>query len=312
MARFNTPLPQQQGGLFLTDGGMETTLVFHQGIDLPCFAAFDLLKDEAGTTILKDYYDRYARLAKQYGVGLILESPTWRANPDWSRRIGYTDEELQDLNRKSIELMQQLAGEYAGEGTPVVVSACIGPRYDGYRPERIMSAEEAETYHLPQIRVYAEAGADLVSAFTMTNVEESAGITNAARACDIPVVISFTVETDGRIPTGQTLKEAIEAVDHETGNGPAYYMINCAHPSHFETVVESGEDWVRRILAIRANASRKSHAELDESEELDTGNPQELAGEYRRLLEKLRHVTVLGGCCGTDHRHVDEIFRLCA
>ena len=312
MARFNTPLPQQQGGLFLTDGGMETTLVFHQGIDLPCFAAFDLLKDEAGTTILKDYYDRYARLAKQYGVGLILESPTWRANPDWSRRIGYTDEELQDLNRKSIELMRQLAGEYAGEGTPVVVSACIGPRYDGYRPERIMSAEEAETYHLPQIRVYAEAGADLVSAFTMTNVEESAGITNAARACDIPVVISFTVETDGRIPTGQTLKEAIEAVDHETGNGPAYYMINCAHPSHFETVVESGEDWVRRILAIRANASRKSHAELDESEELDTGNPQELAGEYRRLLEKLRHVTVLGGCCGTDHRHVDEIFRLCA
>ena len=312
MARFNTPLPQQQGGLFLTDGGMETTLVFHQGIDLPCFAAFDLLKDEAGTTILKDYYDRYARLAKQYGVGLILESPTWRANPDWSRRIGYTDEELQDLNRKSIELMQQLAGEYAGEGTPVVVSACIGPRYDGYRPERIMSAEEAETYHLPQIRVYAEAGADLVSAFTMTNVEESAGITNAARACDIPVVISFTVETDGRIPTGQTLKEAIEAVDRETGNGPAYYMINCAHPSHFETVVESGEDWVRRILAIRANASRKSHAELDESEELDTGNPQELAGEYRRLLEKLRHVTVLGGCCGTDHRHVDEIFRLCA
>ena len=312
MARFNTPLPQQQGGLFLTDGGMETTLVFHQGIDLPCFAAFDLLKDEAGTTILKDYYDRYARLAKQYGVGLILESPTWRANPDWSRRIGYTDEELQDLNRKSIELMQQLAGEYAGEGTPVVVSACIGPRYDGYRPERIMSAEEAETYHLPQIRVYAEAGADLVSAFTMTNVEESAGITNAARACDIPVVISFTVETDGRIPTGQTLKEAIEAVDRETGNGPAYYMINCAHPSHFETVVESGEDWVRRILAIRANASRKSHAELDESEELDTGNPQELAGEYRRLLEKLEHVTVLGGCCGTDHRHVDEIFRLCA
>ena len=312
MARFNTPLPQQQGGLFLTDGGMETTLVFHQGIDLPCFAAFDLLKDEAGTTILKDYYDRYARLAKQYGVGLILESPTWRANPDWSRRIGYTDEELQDLNRKSIELMQQLAGEYAGEGTPVVVSACIGPRYDGYRPERIMSAEEAETYHLPQIRVYAEAGADLVSAFTMTNVEESAGITNAARACDIPVVISFTVETDGRIPTGQTLKEAIEAVDHETGNGPAYYMINCAHPSHFETVVESGEDWVRRILAIRANASRKSHAELDEAEELDTGNPRELAGEYRRLLEKLGHVTVLGGCCGTDHRHVDEIFRLCA
>jgi S-methylmethionine-dependent homocysteine/selenocysteine methylase len=312
MARFNTPLPQQQGGLFLTDGGLETTLVFHEGIDLPGFAAFDLLKDEAGVTILKNYFDRYARLAKQYGVGLILESPTWRANPDWSQYIGYSDEELQEFNRKSIELMQQLAGKYAGAGTPVVISACIGPRYDGYRPERIMSAEEAEAYHLPQIRVYAETGADLVSAFTMTNVEESVGITNAARTCDIPVVISFTVETDGRIPTGQTLKEAIEAVDRETDNGPAYYMINCAHPSHFEAVLNTDEDWVRRILAIRANASRRSHAELDEAEELDTGNPQELADDYRRLLEKLGHVTVLGGCCGTDHRHVDEIFRLCA
>lgn len=312
MTRFNTPLPQQQGGLFLTDGGMETTLVFHEGIDLPCFAAFDLLKDEAGVAILKDYYDRYAGLAKQHSVGLVLESPTWRANPDWSRRIGYSDEELQELNRKSIELMHQLAGEYTNAGTPVVISACIGPRYDGYNPERIMSAEEAEAYHLPQVRIYAEAGADLVTAITMTNVEESVGIVNAAKACDIPVVISFTVETDGRIPTGQTLKEAIEAVDRETDNGPAYYMINCAHPSHFETVLDTGEDWVRRIMAIRANASRRSHAELDESEELDTGNPQELADDYRRLLEKLGHVTVLGGCCGTDHRHVDEIFRLCA
>ncbi|MEJ2760739.1 MAG: homocysteine S-methyltransferase family protein, partial [Gammaproteobacteria bacterium] len=198
MTRFNTPLPQQQGSLFLTDGGMETTLVFQQGVDLPCFAAFDLLKDEAGEAILKDYYDRYARLAKQYGVGLLLESPTWRANPDWSRRIGYSDEELQALTRKSIVLLQKLAGEYTGAGTQVVISACVGPRYDGYQPERIMTTEEAEAYHLPQVRVYAETGADLVSAITMTNVEESVGIVRAARTCDVPVAISFTVETDGR------------------------------------------------------------------------------------------------------------------
>jgi len=312
MTRFKTPLPQQQGGLFLTDGGMETTLLFHQGVELPCFAAFDLVKNETGRQVLKKYYDRYARMARHYGVGLILESPTWRASPDWSRRIGYSDEQLRDLNGRSIELMRRLAEEYARAGTPVVTSACIGPRYDGYRPERIMSTAEAEAYHRPQIRTYAESGADLVSAFTMTNVEEAAGIVHAARTCDIPAVISFTVETDGRLPTGQTLKAAIEEVDRETDDGPAYYMINCAHPSHFEDTLCCDEAWVRRIQAIRANASRSSHAELDEAEELDTGNPRELAGEYQRLLERLGHITVLGGCCGTDHRHVDEIFRLCA
>jgi homocysteine S-methyltransferase len=304
-----TSLPQMSGTPFITDGGLETTLVFHDGIELPLFAAFPLLLTPDGRAALTRYYAPYLAEAARYGVGMVLDTPTWRANPDWSARLGYGAEDLMAINGQAVHFIRGLAREHP-KVREIVLNGVIGPRGDGYIVEAAMSADEAEAYHLAQAQAFRRAGAGMVSAITMTYVEEAIGIAHAARRCDVPVAISFTVETDGRLPSGQPLREAIEATDAATLAYPGYYMINCAHPDHFDGALEAGP-WLDRIRGIRANASRKSHAELDSSTEIDIGDPAELAADYRRLAGRLKHLCVFGGCCGTDHRHVGAICEAC-
>lgn len=311
MPQYRQNLPQLSSDVFLTDGGLETTLIFHQGIDLPDFAAFDLLKDNPGYEALYGYFQTYAQLAQTYEVGLILESATWRANPDWGTKLGYDAAELAAMNRNAIALLHTIRQQYETETSRMVISGCIGPRGDGYQVDTAMTPAEAQVYHLPQIEAFRDAEADMVSAVTMTYAEEAIGITRAAHLVGMPVVISFTVETDGKLPTGQVLKDAIAQVDAATGNGPIYYMINCAHPSHFDHIFATNEPWLTRIHGLRANASTKSHAELDEAVELDDGNPQELGQQYLNLSDALPNLNVLGGCCGTDHRHIEAICKAC-
>ena len=306
-----TLLPHQSSVPFLTDGGLETTLVFHEKLDLPCFAAFPLLKDAAGRQLLRQYYRTYAQLAVRFGVGFVLESTGWRGNPDWAGKLGYSSRELDEANRDGIRLMHEILAEFETPESPMVISGAVGPRGDGYKIGATMTPEQAARYHRQQIRVYQEAGADLVSAFTMTYVEEALGIVNAAANVDIPVVISFTLETDGRLPSGQTLREAIESVDTRATRAPAYYMINCAHPTHFMAELPADAPWLARIGGIRANASCRSHAELDDSPDLDAGDPAELGRQYHQLRKILPRLNVLGGCCGTDHRHLKAICESC-
>jgi S-methylmethionine-dependent homocysteine/selenocysteine methylase len=307
MSRYRNSLPQLNGKLFITDGGLETTLVFHDGLDLPNFAAFDLLKTPEGEQRLKDYYRQYADIALENGVGFVLESATWRASPDWGNRMGYSEIALDAINQQAVEMLISLRNELETEDTPMVVSGCVGPRGDGYSADKLMSVEQAKQYHFRQIQRFTEAGADMVTAMTINYVDEAVGIIRAAQDAGMPVVISFTVETDGRLPAGETLQQAIERVDKETGSAVAYFMINCAHPTHFEKQLEADAPWIQRIRGIRANASCKSHAELDESIELDDGDPEELGGQYRMIRQQMRHLSVLGGCCGTDHRHIEAI-----
>jgi S-methylmethionine-dependent homocysteine/selenocysteine methylase len=296
-------LPQLSGDrLFLTDGGLETTLIFHQGLDLPYFAAFPLLEHEAGAEAVRRYFEPYLAIARERGTGIVLDSPTWRANRDWAERLGYSPEELAEANRRAVALVEGLCEP----DVPAVLNGVVGPRGDGYVVGEAMSAAEAEAYHAEQIGTFAGTAADMVSAITMTYVDEAIGITRAAQAAGLPAVISFTVETDGRLPSGQPLREAVEQVDAETGSGPAYFMVNCAHPSHFADALEDGP-WLERIGGLRANASTMSHAELDEATELDEGDPAQLATDYRALRERLPKANVLGGCCGTDHRHIAAI-----
>jgi homocysteine S-methyltransferase len=310
-AKYRHHLPQLDGRLFLTDGGLETTLIFHEGWDLPTGEAFVLCETEPGRSALRDYFDRYLSLATEHGAGFILESPTWRANPDWGTKAGYHVDRLAELNRDAIALMRDIRGSYETDATPIVVSGCIGPRGDGYDPATLMSVEQAEFYHAWQVNIFGDSGADCVAAITMTNVNEAIGVARAAKAAGIPSVISFTVETDGRLPTGNTLAEAIEAVDRGTDESPAYYMINCAHPTHFSGALKEDASWVTRLRGLRANSSCLSHEELDNAPELDTGNPSELGDQYADLLRRLPHINVLGGCCGTDHRHVACIAKAC-
>jgi S-methylmethionine-dependent homocysteine/selenocysteine methylase len=312
MAYLRNALPQLTGKLFLTDGGLETTLIFLDGVELPDFAAFHLLKSREGEQLLRRYYLSYAELAKKFKTGLILESATWRANPDWAFKLGYTRQELAEVNRKAIHLLDEIRKKYESPDMPVVISGCIGPRGDGYIPSLVMSVEEAIQYHTAQITAFCETNADLVTAMTLNYAEEAIGIAMASKELKMPAVISFTVETDGHLPTGQTLKDAIEQTDRATGFYPAYYMLNCAHPSHFESTLKPGESWMRRIGGIRANSSKKSHEELNESTELDIGNPEELGQHYARLTKLLPQFNIMGGCCGTDCRHVEQIALACS
>ena len=303
-ARYREALPQLADVPFISDGGIETTLIFHDGLELPHFAAYDLLTREGGAEALRRYFEPYVEVARDGGVGIVLETATWRANADWAERLGHGPEELAELNRMAVELLEEVRADFETASTPIVISGCIGPRGDGYVVGESMTAEEAEEYHAQQIGTFAETAADLVTAITMTYADEAVGIVRAATAAGLPVVISFTVETDGRLPSGQTLREAIEEVDARTEGAAAYFMINCAHPTHFDHVLDGDAPWAARIRGLRANASTQSHAELDEAEELDEGNPDELASDYVALRDRLPELHVLGGCCGTDHRHV--------
>jgi S-methylmethionine-dependent homocysteine/selenocysteine methylase len=304
---YRKALPQLGDALFLTDGGIETALIFNEGLELPDFAAFDLLRRAGGEAALRRYYAAYVRIADQVRAGMVLESATWRASADWGARLGYSPAQLIEANRQAIRLLEEIRREH--RELAMVISGCVGPRGDGYSPARVMPAAEAQAYHREQIAVFADSAADMVSAITMNYVEEAIGIAQAAQEAGMPVAISFTVETDGRLPTGQPLKEAMAQVDAETGSYPSYYMLNCAHPDHLALE----KQWSHRIRGLRANASRKSHAELNDSVELDIGNPAELGAQYAALKRgALPMLNVVGGCCGTDHRHVQRIAAACA
>jgi S-methylmethionine-dependent homocysteine/selenocysteine methylase len=311
MRLYRDALPQLSGRPFLTDGGLETTLVFLNKIELPCFAAFPLLGTEEGRGELQRFFEPYIALAQRHRVGMILDAPTWRANPDWGAQLGFDADALAAINRTAIRFIAALRRHHSESGLPLVLNGVIGPRGDGYKPESAMSADQAADYHRPQIEVFADSEADMVSAVTLTTVAEAVGIARAARAERLPVVISFTLETDGRLPSGQTLSSAIRETDAETDAAPAYYMINCAHPVHFEPALTEGGPWLERLRGVRANASTKSHAELDAATALDIGDPQDLGRRYAGLRERLPNLTVLGGCCGTDHRHIAAICEAC-
>jgi len=294
----------------LTDSGLETWLVFHRDIDLAHFAAFPLLNDPLGRQLLRDYFREHIRIAADVRADVVLETPTWRANSDWGALLGYDMEALDLINRDAVQLLRDVGSEF--ETVNVIVSGNIGPRGDGYKPAEQLIPDAAEAYHRAQIETFAAAGVDRVTMLTATHPGEPIGIVRAAVAVGVPVVIAFTVETDGRLPNGQALHEAIEEVDVATDRGAMHFGINCAHPDHFRRALEVASPAIGRLALLRANASRASHAELDEAEELDDGDPVELGALYAELVRSHPHLRVLGGCCGTDARHIEAIARACA
>ncbi len=298
-------IPALRDAVFVTDGGLETTLVFHEGIDLPDFAAFPLLETADGRAALRRYYEPYFDIAARAGTGIVLDTPTWRANPDWAARQGLDDERLHDVNVRAVDFIRELAAE---RDVTSILNGVIGPRGDGYVVGETMSPAEARNYHAVQARAFAEAGVDVVTAVTMTYVDEAVGVADAVAAVGLPSVVSFTVETDGVLPSGETLGDAVHRTDAASTTPPAHFMVNCAHPSHFVDELRSKAGWTARIGGIRANASRMSHEELDAAEELDRGDVGELAADYRALAELLPGLRVVGGCCGTDHEHIGAIF----
>lgn len=289
---------------YVTDGGLETDLIFNHRVDLPHFAAYPLLRSEQGRALLATYFAAYAALASRFGAGLLLETATWRANPDWGARLGDSRRDLYDANVQAVRHLQQLRDTYAVDD--VLISGAIGPRDDAYGPVRVMDPGASQVYHEQQVDAFAEAGADLVTAFTLSDPGEAIGIARAAYYHGLPVVIGFTVEVDGRMRDGSTLREAIAAVDREAH--VLHYMVNCAHPEHVHGALTAEGPWHDRIASVRYNASTLSHAELDEAEHLDAGDIERLRAGHEVLRPLLPRLSVVGGCCGTDARHVAALW----
>src|SRR5690606_12664598 len=289
------------GSLFLTDAGLETDLIFNHGVEIREFAAHTLLPDPQGRAAVARYFEGYLALARANDAGFVLDTVTWKAHRHWAADLGETPDRLRLANEDAVALAAELR-EQAGNAQPIVLNAVIGPRGDAYRPEHRIEAADAERYYAEQLGWLVPTVVDMVTGLTFNQVGEAVGLVRAARTAGLPVVISFTVETDGRLPGGQPLREAIEQVDAETEAGAAYFMVNCAHPDHFSEALEG--EWARRIRGVRANASRRSHAELDEAPDLDAGDPHELGRLYADLRRRLPWLNVFGACCGGDLRHV--------
>lgn len=293
--------------LHLTDGGLETAMIFHEGLDLPQFAAFTLLNTAEGVAAMRRYFTGFLDQAALLHMGFVLDTATWRASEGWGEVMGLSPGDIDRINREAVIFAQTLRDAH-GEGT-ALLNGVIGPHGDAYRPDSVLSPDEAFDYHHRQVGVLADAGVDMVTAVTISSTGEAIGIAEAAQDVGVPVALSFTVETDGRLIGGQTLAEAIAVTDAATEGYPAWFGVNCAHPDHFGPALRG--DWTGRLGMIRANASRLSHAELDEATELDDGNPEELAMAYADLCRRLPGLRVLGGCCGTDLRHVAAIGHKC-
>lgn len=300
------PIPDGER-LFIGDGGIETAMIFREGFELPEFAAFVLLGEPAGREALHRYYASFLEIAHRHDLGFTLDVPTWRASRTWGEKLGLSPTQIADVNREAVEFGAGVRAEQEEPETPIALCGVLGPEGDAYHPATFLGAEEAEVYHADQVAVFAAAGADMVTAYTLSYAAEATGMVRAASVAGIPISISFTVETDGRLPDEEPLGEAIERVDAETAGATAYFMVNCAHPTHYGPVIEHGGPWLDRLGGMRANASRMSHADLDEADGLDDGDPQELAQEYRALGPELPGLRVLGGCCGTDSRHLGAI-----
>ncbi len=311
MSQYRNELPQLSGDLFLTDAGLETDLIFNHGIEIREFAAHTLLPSEQGREAVARYFREFLTLARDYDTGFIFDSQTWKAHMHWAESLGASEQDLREANRESIAFIAEIRDEFAGNNKPVVLNAVIGPRGDAYAPEARLAIKEAENYHARQLEWLAATEVDMVTALTFTQSDEAIGVVHAAQKAGLPIAISFTVETNGCLPTGQPLGEAITAVDDATDGAAAYFMVNCAHPDHFFDKL-GNVDWARRIRGLRCNASRLSHAELDACEVLDDGNPEELADQHKNIFATMPWLNIFGGCCGSDLRHVAQIVKAVA
>ncbi len=290
-----------------TDGGLETVMIFLEGIDLPHFASFALLNTEEGRAALTRYFDHFLGLARSGGTGFVLDTPTWRANMGWAAAMGMDGAAMRRANVQAAEFAKSYRAMRETEALPILVNGVVGPAGDGYSAEQALTAAAAEDVHELQIKALKDGGVDMISAITMTYPAQAIGIARAASRHGLPHVLSFTLETDGRLPNGQALHDALAETEAQTGGSAAFYMINCAHPSHF--AADLAGPMRARIGGIRANASRLSHAELDESATLDDGDPVEFGYFYAAFARYLPNLKVVGGCCGSDHRHVGEVCR---
>lgn len=301
--------PRLDGSFYLTEGGTETELLYKHGLKLPEFAMFPLLDDAEGLAVSRAMYRRYMEAAAAHGAGILLIGHDYRASPDWGAKLGYSPEGLAEMQRRSIGFLAEIRDEFRDRVEHAYIAGCLGPRGDAYGTGGSMTAEEAEEYHLTQLTTLKGTEADMAVALTFNNVPEAVGAVRAAGRVGLPIGVSLTLSSEGRLRSGPTLREAVEAIDAETGGAAAWMGTNCSHPMEFFPALDDAGPWLDRLRYFRPNAAMMDKLALCKLGHLEDGDPVELGGQMADLALRLPRADILGGCCGTDERHLGEIAR---
>ena len=287
---------QRDGVLYLTEGGQETEILYRHGHELPEFAMYPLLDNAQAMSDLESMYRAILDVAAEHGFAALISGLDYRASPDWGEKLGYSRTGLADAVEQSIAFLRDVSRPYQGQIDQILISGMLGPRGDAYSLNRTITANEAEEYHSFQLEILKRAGVDIAGAVTFNNIPEAIGVARAAARIGVPLAISFTLDSSNRLQSGPTLKEAVEAVDAETGDArPDFYGINCSHPLEFEPALEPG-DWIFRLRSLRPNASARDKMELCAIGHLEEGDPADLGERMGTLARKYPHIDIFGGC----------------
>ncbi len=301
--------PQRPGVQYLTEGGQETEILYKYGYDLPHFAMLPLLDDGRAMAELHGMYERYLDTAAAHGFGVLMAGMDYRASPDWAELLGYSPATLEDMQLRAIGFLRDVAKPYVDELPAVLIAGIVGPRGDAYTLDQRMSVEQAQDYHSTQIATLARAEVDLVEAMTFNSVPEAVGVARAAADVGLPASIAFTLDSNHRLHSGPSLREAIESVDAACGDArPAFYGINCSHPLEFLPAIEPGS-WFDRVRCLRPNAAMMDKIALCSLGHLESGDPVDLGRRMGAIAKQYPHIDIWGGCCGTWETHLDQIAR---
>ena len=299
--------PRLENKFYLTEGGVETEVMYKWGYELPEFAMFPLLDNPEADAVIRNMFRRYLDVAAEQNTGLLLNGHDYRASPDWAAKLGYSAEGLRDMQRRTIQFLDDMRTEYAGRVSDVYIAACIGPRGDAYGTGGEITVDEAEDYHSLQLQNLDGTAADMAVAATFNNIPEAIGVIRAASEKGMPIGVSLTLTPEGRLRSGPSLREAIENVDEATDGRAAWFGTNCSHPLEFEPALYDAGPWLERLRYIRPNAARMDKIALCSLGHLEDGDPVELGEQMGEVARRLPNADIIGGCCGTDERHLSEI-----
>lgn len=298
--------PFQDGLLYLTEAGTETEVLYKEGYELPHFAMWTLLDNPEAMERIGDMYRRYLDVAAENETGIVLCGFDYRASPDWAALLDVDRDGLREVIHRGIGFLRDVSDPYRDRVPHILLGGSIGPRGDAYSRGEPVTADSAEEYHSFQIACLKEAGADIACAHTFNNIPEAVGVARAARAEGLPLAMYFSLDSSSRLNTGPSLRDAVIETDSQTGNAPLFYGLNCSHPVEFEPALEPG-DWIDRLRSIRPNASKMEKIALCKLGHLEDGDPDELGAQMGDLARRYPHMDIMGGCCGTDERHLSRI-----
>ncbi len=262
-------------------------------------------KRQALSKIIRQYID----IGKRYDIPLLLSTPTWRANKERIDNAGFGDN---DVNGDNFRFLESLKNSYGAYSQKIFICGLMSCRGDAYKPEEALSVKDAATFHAWQAQQLAKTSVDFILGATLPALSEAQGLASALAQTKKPYVLSFVLRPEGTLLDGTPIKECIETIDREISPSPFAYMANCTHSSTFQKAFQPSfnisDSTKKHIIGLLANTSSLTPEELNENVTLQEEKP-ELFGRRLAAISSDFGVKILGGCCGTDNRHIEELAR---